>query len=134
MTTKVLGQRNPAATANIWRSSTDDKVALNVTVDDKKIREAGLAHDGYEKVFALVPKSDGSWQRYDLEYSGPSYNRGAQGPKDAYSLFIGGWDDVKLDDLRTKGVAFGLEVSGPNGQDASTVWLQGYGDNYKLRD
>ncbi|MBN2362475.1 MAG: hypothetical protein JXR83_23685 [Deltaproteobacteria bacterium] len=134
MTSKVLEQRHPAATVNIWRSSIDDRVALDVTVDDKKIREEGLAHDGYEKVFALVPKSDGSWQRYDLEYAGPSCDRDEQGTKNTYSLFLSDWDDVTLDDLRQKGVAFGLEVSGPDGKNAATVWLQGFGDNYRLRD
>ena len=55
------------------------------------------------------------------------------------SIFDGksltGWDgDVSLDDLRQKGVAFGIDISGPNGQNPSTIWLQGFDDNYKLRD
>lgn len=136
MTVKVLGHSNPAARGNVGKDYHDSNIALEVQVNDQKIRDLGLEHDGYEKPFALVPTRDGSWKRVDLEYSGASYTRfGSSTPNDTYRKVLDGWTgDVSLDDLRNKGVAFGIDVSGPNGQNSSTVWLQGFDDNYKLRD
>jgi len=137
MAVKVLGHSDQAARGNVVKDYHDNSnVALEVQVNDQKIRDLGVEHDGYEKPFALVPTRAGSWKRVDLEFSGSSYTRfGPSTPNDTYRKLLNGWDgDISLDDLRQKGVAFGIDVSGRDGQNPSTIWLQGFDDNYKLRD
>jgi hypothetical protein len=122
--------RNPAvASPNVFKKPNDD-VVVSVSVSDDEIRKQGVTHDGYEKAFAMLQGSDGQWHRYELQYTGSWANRGGGGVRDNYSLVIPG-NEVSLDGLRKDGVAFGLEVSGPNGQDGATVWLQNFADNYK---
>ena len=136
MTIKVLGHSDPAARAGVVKDYHDQNISLEVQVNDQKIRDLGVEHDGYEKPFALVPTRNGDWQRIDLQFSGSSYNRfGAPSPNDTYRKVLDGWtSNVNLDDLRQKGVAFGIDVAGPNGQNPSTIWLQGFNVNYKLND
>jgi hypothetical protein len=134
MSVKVVGHNSPAAYGSVYQHGQNSDVNLSVRVDDKKVRELGVDHDGFEKVFALVPQKDGDWKRVDLQYGGSYGDRGGGGPYDNYSLSLSGWkDNVSLDDLRNRGVAFGVEVSGAGGKDPSTVWLQGFDDNYKLK-
>lgn len=128
---KIVGRQ--AASAEVYRSG--DQVQLSVRVKDDGVRAEGVKHDGYEKVFALVPQRSGEWRRVDMSFSGVGYDRGGGGPTDYYRASLSGWtDNVSLDDLRQKGVAFGLEVSGPHGEEQQTIWLQHRDDNFKLRD
>lgn len=130
--TRVIGKNNNGAWANVYKRY-DGGVSLTVGVQDDKIREQGVDHNGYEKAFALVPQANGEWKRYELDYAGSSFNRGVGAATDNFGVVLDGWDDdVKLDDLRQRGVAFGLEVTGHDGKSTETLWLQGYEDNYKL--
>jgi hypothetical protein len=129
MVDRVLPRNAAVASPNVFKKPNDD-VVVSVSVSDDEIRNNGINHDGYEKAFALVQASDGSWRRYELQYTGSWANRGGGGVRDNYSLVIPG-NEVSLDGLRKDGVAFGLEVSGANGADPATLWLQNFADNYK---
>lgn len=132
--TRVLGKQNNAAWASVYKRL-DGGVSLSVGVQDSNIRNQGIPHDGMEKAFALVPQSNGEWKRYDLEYTGTSFSRGSvAGGTDHFALVLDGWDgNVKIEDLQQQGVAFGLEVKPSDKEPSETLWLQGWGDNYKIR-
>lgn len=123
----VLYKGNNAAWAYVGKHGGSTSTAhVQVEVKDEEIRKLGVAHDGYEKVFAYVPDQNGNWNKHYLKYNGTNsaYNT------DSYGLDLRG--NVRVEDLRQMGVAFGIEISGQNGKDPSTVWLQGWNDNYKL--
>lgn len=128
---RTIGKNNPAAYSQVYKNYNSDSVSLGVQVNDKAIRDQGVAHNGYEKVFALVPQENGEWKRFDLQYTGSYTDRGGGPPRDSYSLVLNVGDGVTLDALKAQGVAFGVEVDSGKGE---TLWLQGWGDNYKLHD
>jgi len=130
---KTIGHHHPAARASVYRYGGEQDVTLRVRVQDEEIRKIGVDHDGYENVFALVPMEDGSWKRFDLGYGGMSYDR--LGPSyDMFYLHLSGPEKVSLEALRQSGVAFGVEVSGAHDEEPTTIWLQGFADNYKLEE
>ena len=127
---KILGHHDAGASGSVYMDNRG--VELNVEVDDNKLRQEGVAHDGYEKAFALLPTKDGGWERVDLSYSGSFTERGGGDSMDTHTKFVDPMSDnnVSLDRLRDQGVAFGLDCTGPNGEK-TTVWLQNANDNYK---
>lgn len=130
MTVKVLGHHNSLASANIFKL--DERcVDLSVAVRDGAIREVGLPNHGSERVFALVPHRNGHWSRVDLKFQG-SHTMRAGPMADVFTGRLDIQQDVNVDDLRSKGVAFGIEIQSVAGREPSIIWLQGYEDNYKL--
>lgn len=134
MVCTVMGHTNALAVARVNQYGPSDEVHLSVRVDEKKVRDAGIETSVRgDKAFAMVPTRDGQWKRVDLPFSGSHLDRSGGGPFDNYSIRLSAeQDNVDVDDLRTKGVAFGLEVDRPNVPEPFTVWLQGPDENYKL--
>lgn len=130
MKSVILGHHSKAASARVSSWNLNTNVTLDVTVKDEEIRKMGIAHDGYEKVFALVPsrKHQDKWERIELTHVGGGDN------SDHYRFELNPWrdDNYRLEDLRQRGVAFGIEVSAGYGKDRTTLWLQKPGDDYKL--
>jgi hypothetical protein len=112
-------------------------VKLSVQVNDKSVRENGVDFDGLEKAFALVPTRNNSngieWKRIDLEFQGTRTDRAGQS-WDAHNVTVNtSAFTVREEDLRTLGVAFGLETKNGRGQ-GDNVWLQNSGNNFKPDD
>lgn len=127
-----IGRNQTAASATVWAPSNNDTLQTSLLVSDIQLRQMGIAHDGFEKPFVLIP-TNGEWKRHDLTYAGSSSNRGSSEIYDSYNLRLDAASNgLNMPEVREKGVAFGLEVSGPNGSDAKTVWLQGPNENYRL--
>ncbi|MCB9653814.1 MAG: hypothetical protein H6729_06760 [Deltaproteobacteria bacterium] len=127
----TIGKGQQAATANIWVSPSEDAINLELSVSDNRLRNLGIETDGLEKPFVLIPKH-GTWTPYFLQYGGTYSNRGSNEIRDGYNLHIDlAGEGFDLNEIKQRGVAFGLDVSGAYGSNPTTVWLQGFDDNYK---
>jgi hypothetical protein len=126
---RVLPKSNPVANATVSLVTRLGNLEANLDVGDNQVRALGIQDDGFEKPFALVPINDGSWKRLDMTYNATIKGR------DYYGLEMGllgaNVPGLDFEAVRRQGVAFGIDVSGPNGADPTTLWLQSSGDNYK---
>jgi hypothetical protein len=96
------------------------KSGLNATVE---IRDQAIK-DGFENVFALVPNSNGSWSRFDLEYKRPA-QPWLSGNDHTWNLAIPP-SGVDAAAVAREGIAFGIEMNG------QTTWAQSPGDNFPV--
>lgn len=126
-----IGKTQGAATANVWVPPSNDALNVGMSISDNRLRNMGIETDGLEKPFVLVPKN-GEWKRYELQYGGSYSNRGSSEVRDTYNLRLDlGNEHLSLNEVQRLGVAFGLDVTGPYGSNPTTVWLQGFEDNYR---
>ncbi|MBK8012393.1 MAG: hypothetical protein IPK13_13670 [Deltaproteobacteria bacterium] len=126
-----IGKGQQAASANVWMSPNDDTLNIGMSISDSRLRSLGIETDGLERPFVIVPRH-GEWKRYDLQYGGTYSNRGSNEIRDSYNLCLNlEREGLSLDEVKAEGLAFGLNVSGSYGSDPATLWLQGYGDNYR---
>jgi len=151
MSNKILPKGNFAANGYVSATTSTptakkpDQVRLSVTVNDRVLREIPELNgfDNLEKAFALVPtrnkKNEVVWERVDVPYAYPSADRTGNSYDNHQTtikttskgsvIVVDGQTktvNIKLDDLRKLGVAYGLKTN------AGDVWLQYSGDNARL--
>lgn len=133
MGNKILPKFNNATYANVSATTkpnrkTPTSVRLEVTVNDKALRNTGHDFNGLEQAFALVPtrnkKNQIEWKRVEIPFAHRSSDRGGN-MYDIHSVSIKG-TGIRTEDLKNLGVAYGLKTN------TGEVWLQYADDNYKL--
>jgi hypothetical protein len=152
MSNKILPRGNNAANGYVVATTSTPtakkptEVRLSVSVNDRALHQIPELNgfDNLEKAFALVPtrnkKNEVVWERVDVPYAFPSADRGGN-RYDIHEATIKSTTkgsvivsdgqtktvNIKVDDLRKLGVAYGLKTN------AGDVWLQYQGDNALLR-
>jgi|GEM_PF-3795377 len=109
--------------------ATEPFLALEITVDDAKVRAQHSGFDGFERPFALVPRAgvrsgDVRWERVELAFRGES-RHGYYGEqrRDVYEVKGIRLAEADVEVVLSLGVAVGLETN------VGTVWAQDPGDN-----
>lgn len=111
--------------------ATDTFVRLAVVVEDAELQSEYAAFDGFEHVFALVPRrgSDGVviWEGHNLPYRYTSHH-GYCGEKRSDRHETEWLPDLDVETIMELGVAFGMDTN------VGLVWLQQPNENFPLQD
>lgn len=151
MSNKILPKYNPAASGSVYattakpNSAKPKELTLSVTVNDRALANIPELNgfDNMERAFALVPtrnkKNEIVWERVDIPFTHTSSDRGGN-RYDVHNATIKSTTkgavivsdgqkktvNIKMDDLRKIGVAYGLQTN------TGEVWMQTKDDNYKV--
>jgi len=126
----VNRKQTPNVTVQLMEPARDIKrIGLGITVDDKEVRRLDPNFDGLERVFALLPRTQGKaikWERLELKYDRtiPAVP-GGPNALDSHELYLNA-SGLDLKAIQQEGVRFGMDTN------VGTMWLQPTGDSFKL--
>lgn len=130
MSIRILPRVNPATTGSVEVTDQLCNLDLKVGVNDDEIRKLGVVHRIDEHPFAWLPMKDGTWRRFELE---PDPECHTSEYPDFYQLHLGPTGvkipDLDFEALKPEGAAFGLDVTGSEGSEPTTLWLQDWEKN-----